>query len=151
MGTFGDPEDPRDPPEKTPKPPPPKKTHRAIWGAPYGLPELSAVWHLRDPIGTHWDTRRAVSAPWWLTAKLQVERSPPRPPLETFGDPKDPQDPPPKHHGAIWGAPYGLTELSAVWHLRDPIGTHWDIRRPVSAPWWLTAALQVDHSPPGPQ
>ena len=105
-----------------------------MWGAPYGLTKVMAVGHLEDPIGTHWDTKRPASAPRWLTAKLQVERSPPRTPMGTFGDPKDPRDPPKKNpkpppppqktHRAIWVAPYRLPEVMAFGHLEDPIGTH---------------------------
>ena len=63
-GDIWGPRRPSGPPKEKPQTPPPqKKTHRAIWGAPYGLPELSAVWHLRDPIGTHWDTRRLRAPP----------------------------------------------------------------------------------------
>ena len=126
---------------KTPRTP--KKTHRAMWGAPYRLPNVMVDLHLKDPIGTLGDPRAPPGGSQW---NCRWSTAPPGPPWGHLGTPKTPRTPP-KHHGAMWGAPYGLTEVRLH---KDPIGTHWDTKRPASAPWWLTVELQVECSPPGP-
>ena len=63
-----------------------------------------------------------MSAPWWLTVELQVEYSPPRTPMRTFGDPEDPQDPPQTPRGDV-GRPLWAHRGSATQRPhRDTLG-----------------------------
>ena len=142
MGTLGDIWGPQGRPTAPPDP------HWATCGAPYGLPEASPVQHFehchKDALG-HEGICELPPVAHSGTAGC----TPPGPPRGHLGTPKTPRTPK-KTHRAMWGAPYRLADVMVDLHLKDPIGTRWDTRRPVSAPWWLTVELQVECSPPGP-